>query len=37
MLPELSSRILSRLAEGGEVGRVKVAMGEGDTFQYDIG
>ncbi|WP_052388683.1 type VI secretion system ATPase TssH [Belnapia moabensis] len=37
MLPELSSRILSRLAEGGEVGRVKVAMGEGGTFQYDIG
>jgi type VI secretion system protein VasG len=37
MLPELSSRILSRLADGGEVGRVKVAMGEGDTFQYDIG
>jgi type VI secretion system protein VasG len=37
MLPELSSRILSRLAEGGEVGRVKVAMGDGGMFQYDIG
>ncbi|MBL6077169.1 type VI secretion system ATPase TssH [Belnapia sp. T18] len=37
MLPELSSRILSRLAEGGEVGRVQVAMGEGGMFQYDIG
>ncbi|WP_043363555.1 type VI secretion system ATPase TssH [Belnapia sp. F-4-1] len=37
MLPELSSRILSRLAEGGEVGRVKVAVGEGGMFQYDIG
>ncbi|SDD69638.1 type VI secretion system ATPase TssH [Belnapia rosea] len=37
MLPELSSRILSRLAEGGEIGRVQVGMGEAGTFRYDIG
>ncbi|MBL6456916.1 type VI secretion system ATPase TssH [Belnapia sp. T6] len=37
MLPELSARILARLAEGGEIGRVQVGMGEGDAFRYDIG
>jgi type VI secretion system protein VasG len=37
MLPELSARILARLAEGGEIGPVRVGMGEGETFRYDIG
>jgi hypothetical protein len=33
----LSARILERLADGQEIGAVRVAMGEGDTFRYDIG
>jgi type VI secretion system protein VasG len=37
MLPELSALILARLAEGREIGAVRVSMGEGDTFRYDIG
>ena len=37
MLPELSARILARLADGHEIGSVHVGMGEGDTFRYDIG
>jgi type VI secretion system protein VasG len=37
MLPELSALILARLADGGEVGEVRVGMGEGGTFRYGIG
>jgi type VI secretion system protein VasG len=37
MLPELSARILGRLAEGREVGAIRVGMAEGETFRYDIG
>jgi type VI secretion system protein VasG len=37
MLPELSAQILARLADGGEVGRLRVGMGEGGMFRYDIG
>jgi len=37
MLPELSAQILARLADGGDVGTVRVGLGEGGTFRYDIG
>jgi type VI secretion system protein VasG len=37
VLPELSARILARLAEGAEIGRVGVGVGDGGTFRYDIG
>ena len=37
ILPEVSAQILARLADGGEVGEVRVGMGEGGTFRYDIG
>ena len=37
MLPDLSAQILARLAEGGEVGTVRVGVGEGGTFRYNIG
>jgi type VI secretion system protein VasG len=36
MLPELSARILEKLAQGDEIGPVRVSMGEGDTFRYEI-
>ncbi len=36
MLPELSALILARLADGGEVGEVRVGMGENGTFRYGI-
>lgn len=37
MLPELSALILARLAEGGEITRIAVGMGEGDGFRYELG
>ncbi|UFN47576.1 type VI secretion system ATPase TssH [Roseomonas sp. OT10] len=36
LLPELSSRILARLAEGGEITSVRVEMKDGE-FSYEIG
>jgi len=37
LLPELSARILARLAEGQEITSVGVGMGESGTFRYNIG
>ncbi len=37
LLPELSGRILARLAEGGEIASVGVGLGEGGAFRYEIG
>jgi type VI secretion system protein VasG len=37
VLPELSAGILARLAEGDEIGRVRIGVAEGGTFRYDIG
>ena len=36
LLPELSALILERLADGKEIGGVKVTLGAGDTFAYEI-
>ncbi|MBW8270235.1 type VI secretion system ATPase TssH [Caldovatus sp. SYSU G05006] len=37
VLPELSAGILARLAEGQEIGRVRIGVAEGGAFRYDIG
>jgi len=37
LLPELSGRILARLADGQEIGSVTVAVGKDSTFRYEIG
>jgi type VI secretion system protein VasG len=37
VLPELSAGILARLAEGDEIGRVRIGVAEGGAFRYDIG
>jgi type VI secretion system protein VasG len=37
LLPELSARILARLADGHEVSSVRVGMGEDGAFVYEIG
>ena len=36
LLPELSALILERLADGKEIGGVKVSMGTDNNFSYDI-
>jgi type VI secretion system protein VasG len=36
LLPELSMRVLGRLAEGGEIGTVRVSMGADGEFGYEI-
>jgi type VI secretion system protein VasG len=37
VLPELSARILARLADGHEILQVKVALNDDGTFRYDVG
>ncbi len=37
MLPELSALVLARLAEGGEVGSIRVGIGADGGFAYQIG
>jgi type VI secretion system protein VasG len=37
LLPEVSSGILARMAEGARLNRVHVSLGDGGSFQYDIG
>jgi type VI secretion system protein VasG len=37
VLPELSARILARLAEGHEILQVKVGMNDDGSFRYDVG
>ncbi|MBR0684069.1 type VI secretion system ATPase TssH [Roseomonas eburnea] len=37
VLPELSARILSRLADGHEILQVKVGMNDDGSFRYDVG
>jgi type VI secretion system protein VasG len=36
LLPEMSGEFLSRMAEGKAVARVRVAVNEQGTFQYQI-
>ncbi|MCK8785139.1 type VI secretion system ATPase TssH [Roseomonas sp. NAR14] len=37
LLPELSAGILARLAEGGEIGAVRVGLNEDGGFRYELG
>jgi type VI secretion system protein VasG len=37
VLPELSARILARLAEGHEILQVKVALNDDGSFRYEVG
>ncbi len=37
LLPELSGRILARLAEGQEIASVSIGIAQDGAFQYDIG
>ncbi len=37
VLPELSARILARLADGHEILQVKVALNDDGSFRYDVG
>ncbi|HYZ34064.1 MAG TPA: type VI secretion system ATPase TssH, partial [Crenalkalicoccus sp.] len=37
LLPELSAQILARLADGAEIGAVRVGIGESGAFRYEIG
>ena len=37
VLPELSARILARLADGHEILQVKVGMNDDGSFRYDVG
>ncbi len=37
VLPELSAGILARLAEGKDIGRVRIGVADGGAFRYDIG
>jgi len=36
VLPELSARILARLADGHEILQVKVGLNEDGSFRYDV-
>ena len=37
LLPEMAREFLARMADGRPVGRVKIAVGDGGRFAYDIG
>lgn len=36
LLPELSARVLSRLADGGVVGKVEIGVGASGLFEYEL-
>jgi len=36
LLPELSAHVLSRLADGGVVGEVKIGVGASGLFDYEL-
>jgi type VI secretion system protein VasG len=37
LLPEMSGEVLSRMASGEGIKKVRVSVGEGENFAYDIG